>query len=181
MKKIVLLMLLVTALFSFSSCSKDEWGNDNAEMEHIYYYGLGNVAYPGGNELKYKVSQGDTIGIPTYFFSAYSRSYSPEVWYYVQSSGLVLGQDFQVVDAQGQTLNANADGGYSMTWPNARQGIQLVYVKVLSGAKGSIRLMTQKPDVKMDANDVSTTTITKTADYEVRAFTENYYVTINVN
>lgn len=36
-------------------------------MEHIYYYGLGNVQFPGGNELQYNVNQGETVAIPTYF------------------------------------------------------------------------------------------------------------------
>ena len=55
-------------------------------MEHIYYYGLGNVQFPGGNELQYNVNQGETVAIPTYFFSAYSRSYSPVVLYLTYST-----------------------------------------------------------------------------------------------
>lgn len=180
--------LLPLCLFSLlllplvSACSDDEWSNDNAEMAHIYYYGLANVKYPGGNELKYSVKQGATVTIPTYFFSAFKRSYSPEVWYYATSSDLTLGTDYAVVDKDGNTLQPSTDkGGYSMVFANAVQQEQDIYIKALSSKKGTVKVLTQDPSIKMDANDLSTTTIVKTSEYEVRAFTENYYVTVNIN
>ena len=51
MKRNILILLVMVCVSSlFTSCSDDEWGNNNPEMEHIYYYGLGNVKFPGGNE-----------------------------------------------------------------------------------------------------------------------------------
>lgn len=189
MKKLMILLMWVATCGLLSGCGDDDWGNNNPEMEHIYYYGLGNVKYPGGNELQYNVAQGETVSIPTYFFSAYTHSYSPVVTYYTsavpQNKGntvpqLVCGEDYQVVDANGATLTPDANGGYSMTWPNAQKGSQDVYIKALNGQKGKIRVLTFDPTKTIDATDVSTTTIAKTDEYEVRAFSENYYVTVNI-
>ena len=185
----ILLMFITTSGLLFTSCGKDDWGNNNPAMEHIYYYGLGNVKYPGGNELQYNIKQGETATVPTYFFSAYTRSYSPVVTYYTSPvpqnkdntiPQLINGTDYLVVDKDGKALTPDSNGGYSMTWPNAKQGSQDVYIKALNGTKGSIRVLTYDPDKKIDATDVSTTTIAKTNEYEVRAFSENYYVTVNI-
>lgn len=69
-----------------------------------------------------------------------------------------------------------------MTWPNAVQGTQEVYIKALNGQTGSLRVMTYDPakENELDANKLETTIIAKTNEYEVRAFTENYYVTVNI-
>ena len=181
MKKIIFILALLLSGISLTSCSDDEWGNDNPMMEHIYYYGLGNVKYPGGNELKYTVKQGNTLEIPTYFFSAFIRNYNPEVWYYTTSDDLTLGVDYIVVDEDGNAINPVHDGGYLMVWPNAKQGIQNVRIQALSGKKGTLRVLTQNPSVTMKSDNVASTIIVSTSEYEVRAFTENYYVTINVN
>lgn len=190
MKKLmILLMFIATSGLLFTSCGDDDWGNNNPAMEHIYYYGSGNVKYPGGNELQYNIKQGETATVPTYFFSAYTRSYSPVVTYYTSPvpqnkdntvPQLVNGTDYQVVDKDGKALTPDSNGGYSMTWPNAKQGSQDVYIKALNGTKGSIRVLTYDPNKKIDATDVNTTTIAKTNEYEVRAFSENYYVTVNI-
>ena len=188
MKKIITLFVYTVICSLFISCD-EEWSNNNPAMEHIYYYGLGNVQFPGGNELQYNVNQGETVAIPTYFFSAYSRSYSPVVAYYTspipQDEGntipqLVCGTDYQVVEKDGNVLSPDNNGGYSMTWPNAIKGSQNVYIKALNGTKGAIRVLTYDPNKTIDATDVSSTTITKTNEYEVRAFSENYYVTVYI-
>ena len=189
MKKIMILLAMVATCGLFSSCGDDDWSNNNPAMEHIYYYGLGNVKYPGGNELQYNVEQGEIVEVPTYFFSAYKRSYSPVVNYYTSAvpqnkentePQLVCGTDYQVVDQNGTVLTTDANGGYSMTWPNALQGSQPVFIKALNGKKGKLRVLTFDPTKTIDPTDVSTTTIVQTNEYEVRAFSENYYVTVNI-
>ena len=186
MKKFTIL-LMVAACGLFASCGDDDWGNNNPAMEHIYYYGLGNVKYPGGNELQYDVKQGETVAIPTYFFSAFTRKYSPVVSYYTSNVpvkegetivDMKLGVDFQVVDSKGTALTPDAKGGYSMTWPNAKKGQQDVYIKALNGKKGKIRVLTFDPSKTMTDTDATSTSIVKTNEYEVRAFTENYFVTV---
>lgn len=187
MKKLMIFLVVIATCSLFTGCGDDDWSNNNPEMEHIYYYGLGNVKFPGGNELQYEVNQGETVEIPTYFYSAFKRSYSPVVTYYTSAvpqnkentaPQLVCGTDYQVVDKNGTILTPNTNNGYSMTWPNALQGSQNVYIKALNGKKGKIRVLTFDPTKTIDATDVSTTVIAKTKEYEVRAFSENYYVTV---
>ena len=66
MKQLMIILTLVVTCGLFTACGDDDWGNDNPAMEHIYYYGLGNVNYPGGNELQYDVAQGGTVEVPTF-------------------------------------------------------------------------------------------------------------------
>lgn len=145
---------------------------------------------PGGNDVSYFMKQGETIGIPTQFYSNYTRKYSPVVYYYTaprlpkkdevltEDDILVCGTDYVVVDKDGNELTPDASGAYEMTWPNAQKGVQNIYIKSLNGKKGSFRVLTFSPDKKMDVTDVSTTSIVKTDEYEVRAISENYFVTV---
>lgn len=73
MKKLTILLITIVTCGLFTGCGNDDWSNNNPEMEHIYYYGLGNVAFPGGNELTYNVNQSETVTVPTYFWSVYTR------------------------------------------------------------------------------------------------------------
>lgn len=176
----------ISCLLAACSNDHDEWENGDPAMAHIYYYCFeqwGGI--PGGNDISYSVKQGETIAIPTQFYSSFTRKYSPEVYYYTspnpKAEELVCGTDYVVVDKEGNTLTPDASGAYTMTWPNAKKGVQNIYIKTLNGKKGSFRVLTFDPTKKMDVTDVSTTSIIKTDEYEVRAFSENYFVTVSIN
>lgn len=176
----------ISCLLAACSNDHDEWENGDPAMAHIYYYCFeqwGGI--PGGNDISYSVKQGETIAIPTQFYSSFTRKYSPEVYYYTspnpKTEELVCGTDYVVVDKDGNTLTPDASGAYTMTWPNAKKGVQNIYIKTLNGKKGSFRVLTFDPAKKMDVTDVSTTSIIKTDEYEVRAFSENYFVTVSIN
>lgn len=176
----------ISCLLAACSNDHDEWENGDPAMAHIYYYCFeqwGGI--PGGNDISYSVTQGETIAIPTQFYSSFTRTYSPEVYYYTspnpKAEELVCGTDYVVVDKDGNTLTPDASGAYTMTWPNAKKGVQNIYIKTLNGKKGSFRVLTFDPAKKMDVTDVSTTSIIKTTEYEVRAFSENYFVTVSIN
>lgn len=176
----------ISCLLAACSNDHDEWENGDPAMAHIYYYCFeqwGGI--PGGNDISYSVTQGETIAIPTQFYSSFTRTYSPEVYYYTspnpKAEELVCGTDYVVVDKDGNTLTPDASGAYTMTWPNAKKGVQNIYIKTLNGKKGSFRVLTFDPAKKMDVTDVSTTSIIKTDEYEVRAFSENYFVTVSIN
>lgn len=176
----------ISCLLAACSNDHDEWENGDPAMAHIYYYCFeqwGGI--PGGNDISYSVKQGETIAIPTQFYSSFTRKYSPEVYYYTspnpKAEELVCGIDYVVVDKDGNTLTPDASGAYTMTWPNAKKGVQNIYIKTLNGKKGSFRVLTFDPTKKMDVTDVSTTSIIKTDEYEVRAFSENYFVTVSIN
>lgn len=182
MKKLLILLMIGSFAFFASSC-EDEWGNNNSAMEHIYYYGFQDW---GGynNNVKFNVKQGETVAIPTQFWSEFTRSYTPKVYYYTTPTGsgaqLVCGTDYQVVDEAGNALTPDENGAYTMEWPNAVKGIQNIYIKALNGQTGSILVHTFDPNKEMSNMDVESTTIIKTDEYEVRAFTENHYVTVNI-
>lgn len=187
MKKILLLFAVALCGMS-TSCSDDEWSNNNAAMEHIYYYGLCNEKYPNGNEKKYDVRQGETVAVPTQFFSSFTRPYSPVVYYYTDGMAdksktqLIRGTDYIVVDENGDEITPDENGAFTMTWPNAKAGTQNVYIKALNGQTGSMRVLTFDPkkEDELDNMDVESTVIVRTNEYEVRAFTENYYITVNI-
>lgn len=176
----------ISCLLAACSNDHDEWENGDPAMAHIYYYCFeqwGGI--PGGNDISYSVKQGETIAIPTQFYSSFTRKYSPEVYYYTspnpKAEELVCGTDYVVVDKDGNTLTPDASGAYTMTWLNAKKGVQNIYIKTLNGKKGSFRVLTFDPAKKIDVTDVSTTSIIKTDEYEVRAFSENYFVTVSIN
>lgn len=185
--KLSLLYLLSVCLLN-TSCSNDhpEWENGQPGMEHIYYYCFekwGSI--PGGNDVTYSVNQGETLAIPTQFYSEFTRSYSPEVYYYTipdpdSSVGLIRGTDYEVVDKDGNILTPNEAGAYTMVWPNAKKGVQNIYIKALNGQTGSIRVLTFDPEKTIDVTDATTASIIKTDEYEVRAISENYYVTVSI-
>jgi hypothetical protein len=179
------LLLSICCLISSCDKSHEEWEDGDPALAHVYYYCFekwGNV--PKGNDVTYKMNQGEILAIPTEFHSKYTRSYSPEVYYYTsvvpKQPALTCGVDYVIVDESGKTLTPDASGAYKMIWNNAKAGIQNIYVKALNGAKGSFRVLTFDPAKKMDATDVTTTSIIKTDEYEVRAITENYYVTVTI-
>lgn len=176
------LICLFTMGFLLAGCSNDhsEWEDGDPALAHVYYYCF--EQWGGSNDITYTATQGETIAIPTQFLSSFTRKYSPEVYYYTsvvpEAEGLVLGTDYIVVDKEGNTLTPDAAGAYNMVWPNAEKGVQPIYIKALNGKKGSFRVLTFDPTKKIDVTDVSTTTINKTEAYEVRAISDNYFVTV---
>lgn len=187
LKNKVTFLLLITMCCLLSSCDKshEEWEDGDPALAHVYYYCFekwGTI--PGGNDVTYTVKQGETLSIPTQFYSKFVRSYSPEVYYYTSTvpngTTLVCGTDYIITDENGNILTPEASGAYKMIWPNAKGGIQNIYVKALNGKKGSLRILTFDPNNQMDVTDVTTTSIIKTNEYEVRAMSENYYVTVAI-
>ena len=177
MKKYLYIIFIVLTCNLLSSCSDDEWDNGDPAMEHVYYFGFEQWSPKFDNKVTYNVKQGETIGIPVQFHSERVRKYDVDVTYFV--SGLTEGVDYVVVDENGTQLSKNADGGYSMTWPKAVKGVKNVYIKALNGEKGAIKVLTFNPN-STEAISYTNTTISKTSDYEVRAFTQNYFVTLNI-
>lgn len=190
-KLALICILTMGCLLAGCSNDHDEWEDGDPAMAHVYYYCFeewGGI--PGGNDVSYSVKQGESIAIPTQFYSSFTRKYSPIVYYYTaprlpkkdevltEDDILKCGTDYIVVDGSGKELAPDASGAYEMVWSNAKKGVQNIHIKTLNGKKGSFRVLTFSPDKKMDATDVSTTSITKTDEYEVRAMTENYFVTV---
>ena len=159
MKKIIYqiacMLSIVTFVMSMSSCSDDAWGNDNPETENVFYFGFQDWGRLN-NGVTYTVTQGETLDIPVQFWCAGSRSFDAEAFYYVDSS-LTLGTDFQIVDANGNALQQDAKGAFTMKWQltgsdvTDNHRIQSIYFKALNGAKGDVTVSTYDPkDVDAD-------------------------------
>ena len=84
MKKIILFLAAIASIMMVTSCSKDEWSNDNSEMENVFYYGFQDWG-KNKNDVKFNVTQGQTIAIPVQFFSEQVRDYDVQVYYFTTS------------------------------------------------------------------------------------------------
>lgn len=198
MKKIFypIVCALCTMMFgmSLSSCSDDAWGNDNPETVNVFYVGFEDWGRLN-NGVTYTVGQGQTVEIPVQFWCAGSRSFDAEAYYYVDTP-LVLGTDFQIVDANGHPLQANANGAFAMTWQltgadaTNNHRVQHIYLQALNGAKGDVTVTTFDPkDVDADgkvrisngsADGIIYTPNNINSQYEVHCLTQNYKVKVTI-
>lgn len=179
MKNIFLMLIVFTALF-FNSCQEEPWNEGDPAMEHIYYFGFEDWGKLK-NDVKFTVVQGETLAVPVQFHSEQVRSYDVTTFYYVAGTA-VRGADYQIVDANGTALNPDANGAFSLVWPQAVKGVQTIYVKALNGSTGNFLLQTFDPNAEVPISNTDPTSATnnKTNDYEVRAFSQNHKVSITI-
>lgn len=198
MKKIIYQIACVLCIMAFglsqSSCSDDAWGNDNPETENVFYFGFQDWGRLN-NGVAYTVNQGETLDIPVQFWCAGSRSFDAEAFYYVDSN-LTLGIDYQIIDANGNALQQDAKGAFTMKWQltgsddTDNHRIQSIYFKALNGAKGDVTVSTFDPkdvdaDGKVKISNGSTDGVIYTpnninSQYEVHCFTQNYKVKVTI-
>ena len=198
MKKIIYQIACVLCIMTFglshSSCSDDAWGNDNPETENVFYFGFQDWGRLN-NGVAYTVNQGETLDIPVQFWCAGSRSFDAEAFYYVDTN-LTLGTDYQIVDANGNALQQDAKGAFTMKWQltgsddTDNHRIQSIYFKALNGTKGDVTVSTFDPkdvdaDGKVKISNGSTDGVIYTpnninSQYEVHCFTQNYKVKVTI-
>lgn len=180
MKKILYFLFIMASCLTWTSCNKNEWDNNNSEMEHIYYFGFQDWG-DRKNKVTFNVKQGETLEIPVQFWSEYIRSYDVIAFYYTAGK-LVLNKDYQVLDDSGNPISPDETGAYIMKWDKAVKGVKNIHIKAMNGAKGSFNILTFNPNAStpISASDVASTTNNKTNAYEVRAFSQNYKVTVNI-
>jgi hypothetical protein len=181
MKKIITLLVMIVTCYTFTSCSKDAWSDGDPALEHVYFFGFENVGPLGSNRYKnsvvYNADRNSTVDIPVQFYSERIRSYDVTVYYYV--SGLTLGTDYQIVDEKGIPLPSDTNGAFSMVFPQAKKEIKNIHVKILNKATGSFNVLTFDPNAGAISHPDNITN-SKTENYEVRAFTMNYKVTVTI-
>jgi len=212
MKKILFILMTVTLSYTLSGCSDDEWGNGDPSMEHIYYFGFEDWG-TFKNDVVNKVNKGEVIPISVQYHSERVRSYDVVTYYYVSSDNLDYGKDYVVTDQSGNAIQPDANGAYSINWPQAKKGVVNIYVKCLRETpkyiydesvinkegltqekieeaikkeKARINLLNSFKVLTFDPNagpiehsdDKMNITNSKTNDYEVRAFTQNYFQTV---
>ena len=178
MKKTIIIMAAALAALSFSSCQKlDPWNGGDPSQDHVYFIGFNwgeTTAVFNKNGVKYDVAQGKVVDIDYIFDSGLVPDNDVD-------GTLVEGTDYQIVDASGARIAPGANGAYKVTWPQAKKGNQPIHFKALNGAKGSVKVTTiDAGHVKPDANDLTTLIQHEEANYTVRIFSNNHYVTVTV-
>ena len=178
MKRLILLFVFVLTISSlFVNCKKGTWSNGDPALANVYYVGFQNWA-DFKNSVKFNVNRGDTVSIPVQFYSEQVCTYDVETYYYVAGAA-VLGTDYNIVDQTGAVLSPNAIGAFSLIWPKAVKGVKRIYVKALNGSAKTFTVQT------FDPKDPAVISFTHTPNnatdqYQVLAFTQNYFVTVTI-
>lgn len=181
MKKILFTVMALAFGLTLTGCSDDDWSTDPA-LEHEYFYGFEDWG-KFKNDVVYNIANGETAVIVTHFWSERpQQGVDAEVAYYTVSENLQLGTDYQVVDDSGKVLTPESNGGYKVVWENCTKGDKNICVKASSAKAGSVTVTTWNPNrTGDDAISFTNTYIVQTDKYAVRAFTENYKVTVKLN
>jgi hypothetical protein len=188
-----------------ASCEKDNiWGDGLPEMEHVYYIGFYktnvntdalNYEIAADGSARWRINTGTwmntgevnvTSPIPFQFHSERVRSYDAVNYFWVTNNStpaLTAGTDYSVVNESGDVIAPDAQGRYSIIWPQAKKEIRNIKIKRLSSAKGSLKINVLDPSKGTpNASDISTTVNNHTNDYEVRGFTFDYNkITVTFN
>ncbi|HMR92928.1 MAG TPA: hypothetical protein PKC69_11455 [Chitinophagaceae bacterium] len=135
MRRIIYSIAGVAAMLALTACEKKDYPKGLPEYEHHYYI----VHVPNNNTTKISVNrdQPGLVKLPVQFYSSYTRNYDAVAHYSLVTTGIaapaVPGQDFQVVDKNGNTL-APEGGKYSMIFPKAEQAKDTIYLKLLNSS-----------------------------------------------
>lgn len=209
MKKFLFLAITLLCSLSFMSCDDNKWTDGDPSMEHIYYFGFEDW---GGynNKVEFDAKKDQIVTIPVQFFSERVRSYDVVTYYYASSKGLTYGEDYLIVDDKGNAIESDANGAYIMHWPQAKKGVQNVYVKSLRDSpkyiydeskvdKEGLTDDEYKEAIKKEKERIKSLntfnvltfdpkagkiaypdniTNSKTNDYEVRVFSQNFKVNV---
>ncbi|MGJ7032145.1 hypothetical protein [Niabella hirudinis] len=134
MKPVNYIYALLLLMIAGASCEKKDYPKGVAELEHHYYV----VYYPNTNDtVRVNRSQAALLKLPIQFYSGFTRGYDARAYYRVETSGIanpaVLGQDFNVVDKQGNVLQP-VDGKFSILFPQAKQTKDTIYIRMLNNS-----------------------------------------------
>lgn len=211
MKKILYFLIAIALCFTFTNCSDDDWSDGDPAMEHIYYVGFQQWFTKTANDITYNVKEKITVPISIQYYSERVRSYNVTTYYYVSSAGLTLGADYQVVDDKGTVIQPDSKGAFKLEWPQSKKGVQTIYVKTINAKNvydeskldftgmtekqkqdaitkekerirqlNSFKVLTFDPNAGAIAHPDNITN-SKTNDYEVRSFTQNYFQTVFIS
>ncbi len=199
MKKILFILTAAVVLFTTGCAKFNTWEDGLPEMEHVYYIGFykTNIAT---DHLSYEIAQNGnarwrygasaTVGtwrateeawvatIPIQLYSERVRDYDAVNYFWVynlEGSSLTEGTDYTVTLEDGTELTPDANGAYSLTWPETKKGIQNIKIKRAATApNGSLRVNLYDPAKGAPVmTDLSTTIQNQTAEYEIRCMTHD--------
>jgi hypothetical protein len=134
MKALKYILGAIAGAITFVSCEKKDYPAGLEELEHHYY-----AIFVPNNNTGITVSRTQTalIKFPVQFYSTFTRSYDAVAKYAFVKTGYpspaVLGQDFAVVDKNGAVI-PTTDSTYFITFPQAKQAMDTIYIKLLNSA-----------------------------------------------
>lgn len=134
MKFIKYVLVGFYGVFFLAACENKDYPLGTEDLEHHYYA----VFVPNNNTgVTLARSQAALVKFPVQFYSSYTRDYDAIAKYAVVTHGFgitapaVRGQDFEVVDKNGNMIPAT-DTTYSITFPQAKQKMDTIYLKMLN-------------------------------------------------
>ena len=148
-------------------------------LRRIHY----NPAPPTGTPLTewvYADEKNVTCPITLRFVSERIRTYDVVTYFWVEtrSGNLTAGTDYNVLTESGAALTPNAQGAYSLTWPQAKKAQQSVKIRRLSSTPGELRVMmldrSKFAGANPDRNNLNELLNNQTNDYLVRGFWHDY-------
>ena len=82
------------------------------------------------------------LKFPVQFYSTFTRSYDAVAKYAVTTTGIttpaVRGTDYNIVDKNGALIQS-ADTTYSIVFPQAKQAMDTIYIKLLNNTAPGVR------------------------------------------
>jgi len=153
MKRLSYIAMLF-AVAALASCEKKDYPKGLPELEHHYYA----VFVPNNNSaVSVSKSQSALLKFPVQFYSTFIRDYDAVAKYIVvpdATSPAAVGVDFNIVDKNGNTIQPTG-GSYTITFPQAKQAMDTIYIKLLNNpASGSRKMEVQLQDNITDKFDV---------------------------
>ena len=142
MKSIKYILLASVIIFSFASCEKKDYDRGGLPEYENHYY----AAYLPNDNSQVSVTRTQTalVKLAVQFYSSFTRDYDAVANYAVVTTGItnpaVLGQDFNIVDKNGNVIQP-VDGKYSLIFPQAKRTTDTIYVKLLNSAVAGTRKM----------------------------------------
>jgi hypothetical protein len=140
MKSIKYIIIACIGAISFASCEDHSYPAGLPELANHYYA----IFVPNTNTgVTATRSQTALVKFPVQFYSTFVRDYDAVAKYAVVTTGITppaaVGVDFNVVDKNGATLAPAADGTYSIIFPQAKQAMDTIYLKMLNNPAAGAR------------------------------------------
>ncbi|NCU03348.1 MAG: hypothetical protein GXC73_05115 [Chitinophagaceae bacterium] len=169
MKSVTYLLAAAMLILSVVACEKKDYPVGLSEYEHHYYA----IFVPNNNSaVTVSRSQAALLKFPVQFYSTFTRSYDAVARYAVTTAGMnnpaVRGQDFDIVDKNGVVI-PSADTSYNIIFPQAKQAMDTIYIKLLNNAAPGSRRM----EIQILEN--------KTAQFYVDVFSTAFRRPVTIN
>jgi hypothetical protein len=153
-KAFIYLTIFALTAIVFTACKKDDDQAKKGLQAYENYYYAGFLPWNNTGTESVLRTQTKLVKFPVQFNSAYIRDYDAAAHYTFVTTGItnpaVAGQDFAVVDKNGNTITA-ANALYSLNFPQAKQLTDTIYIKVLNSTVAGTRKI--EIDLVKNANE----------------------------